>query len=125
MTLIICCTRGCDAMLNATKTVKVTNLWDDSAADTERETVTLLRGCSWHEQYRAAPGTGGLTASGVVKVRIPAQLTAGYTPPDQYVGTGWTLRPGDRLTCDGRTATVLAVHDNRAGALPHLYVEAN
>ena len=112
-------------MLNATKTIMVTNLWYDSEKRADRKTVTSLCGCSWHEQYRATPGTGGLTASGVVKVRIPAEQTAEYTPPDRYTGTGWTLRPGDRLQCDWRTVTVLAVHDNRAGALPHIYVEAS
>jgi len=112
-------------MLNANKTITVVNHWYDKAADAERELVTTLHGVSWHGQTIAAAGSGGLVAASIVRVRIPASLTAAYLPSERFAGVGWTLRPGDQLQHDGQTVTVLKVHDNRGAALPHIYVEAS
>ena len=112
-------------MLRADKTITVRNLVADTAADTERAVTTVLPGCSWYEQRAASAGTGGLTAATVVKVRIPARLTAAYVLPEKYTGTGWTLRPGDTLQYGDRKVTVLLVRDSRDSVHPHIYVEAS
>lgn len=111
-------------MLGCTETVTITHFSLDpqSGADTQAETV--LTGVSWYGQVKAAAGAGGLTACTVYKIRIPAALCGGYTPPEAFSDAGWTLCPGDKVRHGSTQATVLAVHDNLRGRVPHLYVEA-
>ena len=99
-------------MLHCDKTVTLTHCAFDPDTGGDRETRTELRGVHWYAKRRAAADNGLRTAL-EVKCRIPAAVL-GSTPLPV---------PGDTLTCSGVTVTVVDVHDNRGGAVSHVYVE--
>ena len=101
-------------MLLADKTVTITHLAYDGKTDTDVKTETVLHGCSWQAQHGSRIGTGTQTAALLVRCRIPAAALHGQE---------LALAPGDTIACGAETAAVLAVHDNRRGRLPHIYVE--
>lgn len=113
-------------MLMADRTVTVLTLVFDPDTGSDRTIETALTGVSLFAQAIAGTADGGLVASSLYRCRIPAALCGGYEAPGAYAGTGWTLRRGDKLRLDtGEEVTVLAVHDNRRGHNPHIYVEAS
>lgn len=101
---------GCD------KTVTITHLGYDGESDTDTEQTRTLKGCSWHGKNKTSVDSTGLHAARVFQCRIPVSAV-GKTPLEIAVG--------DRITCDGVTATVLDWHDNRGRPAGHWYVEAS
>ena len=73
---------------------------------------TELRGVHWYAQHKAA-ADNGLRAALTVKCRIPSDVLGDAPLPV----------PCDTLTCGNVTVTVVDVHDNRGGAIGHVYVE--
>ena len=100
-------------MLYCTKDAVLTHLVFDADTGGDRPVVTVLRGVSWYARHTAAADIGGLHAAQLVQCRIPAGVQGRYPLPV----------PGDTMTCDGMTVTVVDVHDNRGRAIPHVYVE--
>lgn len=129
-------------MLKAVETVTIINRTTEKGLDTYH--CHILHGVSWYAQNKYTPDTGGLKASKLYKIRIPASLLTGYLDPDQYTGAAekaalWTLAPGDKILLGEKESvtgaefaalarastacTVLDVHKNLYGMNPHFYVE--
>lgn len=110
----------------ADRSVTVLNLVFDPDTGGDNTVKTALSGVSLFAQTIAGAADSGLVASSLYRCRIPAALCGGYVEPGAYAGTGWTLRRGDKLRLEtGDEITILAVHDNRRGHNPHIYVEAS
>lgn len=99
-------------MLHCDKTVTLTHRTFDPDTGGDREIVTELRGVHWYAQHKAA-ADNGLRAALSVKCRIPPGALEDAPLPV----------PGDTLTCGAVAVTVVDVHDNRGGAIGHVYVE--
>ena len=102
-------------MLGCDKEVTVTHLSYDGDADRYVSTVQMFKGCSWYSQLKCTASAGGLLGASVYRCRIPATSLNGEP----------AIAAGDKITCGSVSATVLAVHDNRRGQCPHIYVEAS
>lgn len=100
-------------MLICNETVTVTHIAYNCDTGEDEELTSTLPGVSWYGKYRASPVTGGLHGTSVYQCRVPDASAEGLE-----------IAPGDKITCGNVTATVTAVHDNRRGQNPHLYIEA-
>lgn len=101
-------------MLEANQSVTVVNLVYDGKTDTEIEVSTVLKNVSVFRNKSASTGTGGITPTDLVKIRIP------YALPD-----GGQLKIGGTVIVNGEEMTILRVHDNTNRRLfPHWYMEA-
>jgi hypothetical protein len=119
-------------MLDANRTITITCTRYDGEMDIERDVSFTLDGVSIHTVHSGSASSGGVTASDLVKIRIPYR--PGYLPEDQWekwqkINPGnrsaWTLRVGDSVMVDGEKKTILSWHDNtRRRFEPHWYVEA-
>lgn len=132
--------------LIADQTAVLTHIAYNGEADTDVESTVTLSGISWYSSTQASATSDGLAAASIYRMRIfcghsTAKLGANsdsvsaegsYTTPSEWSANSaeiraatWTAAPGDKVTCNGVTATVLAVHDNRGSRrVPHIYLEA-
>lgn len=113
-------------MLCADRTVAVVNGWYDSVADADKESVFTLDGVSVYFDRAANTTGGGVTASNLIKIRIP--FREDYLPEDQWKqdhpADKWTLRLEGKVIVDGESRTILRIHDNTTRRFcPHWYVE--
>ena len=126
--------------LIATRQIELTMLDYDGGSDKDTEVRATLTGVSYELGRAASAGAQGLSRTGSFSCRIFARSSkagtenaeAAYRNPAAWAQLApadraglWTLRPGDKITADGTTYTVLRVQDNRGGRrFPHWQLEA-
>ncbi len=101
-------------MFAANQTITVINRIYDGKSDTESEVSTVLDGVSVYDNDAASVSSGGITKSGLLKIRIP------YSLPD-----GAQLTIGSTVIWGGRKGTILRSRNNTHRRFaPHWYMEA-
>lgn len=138
--------------LIADHTITVTNRYYDGALDRDTALETDISGVSFYNSSVQSVQGDGLKSADVYRIRIfanssiltatrrdggPDQEAVGLPAEDTYVpaktwaemgdedkAKHWTLKAGDRISCDGVDVTILSVRDNRGHRVnPHWYVE--
>lgn len=123
--------------LCANQTVTFLHRQYDGAADADVEYETEISGVSVQPKIGSAASAGGAVGADRLQIRIfethSTASRSGYLPYPEWEALDtasresyWTLCEGDTCTWQGRTFTVSAFHDNRAGRrFAHIYVEAS